>query len=218
MRIALINPNTSTATTWQMVRIATPHFSGPIEGLTAPFGAPLITTPDALNQAALAVHALLPQLDGYDGIVVSAFGDPGQAALVRSLQVPIVGIAEAAMAEAHAVAPRFAVVTTTLELIARIGQRANDLGYRPAYAGCWITPGDPADLTANPDRLLIALRDAALAALAADPAIGAVIIGGGPLAEAAEALAGDLPVPVIQPIPAAMRLVRSRIDHRDITT
>ena len=218
MRIALINPNTSTATTGQMVQIATPHFRGAIEGLTAPFGAPLITTPDALDRAALAVHALLPQLYGYDGIVVSAFGDPGQGVLARSLQVPVVGIAEAAMAEAHALAPRFAVVTTTPELTARIGQRASDLGFGPAYAGCWITPGDPADLTADPDRLLIALRDAALASLAADPAIGALIVGGGPLAEAAQALAGNLSVPIIQPIPAAMRLVRSRIDHRDITT
>lgn len=216
MRIALINPNTSTDTTRLMVQIAAPHCAGRIDGLTAPFGAPLITTPGALDQAALAVEALLPQLDGYDGVVVSAFGDPGQAALARRLVVPVVGIAEAAMAEARALAPRFAVVTTTPDLVARIGRRAADLGHGQAYAGCWITPGDPGRLTADPDRLRMALRDAACAALADDPSIGAVIIGGGPLAQAAHALTGDLPVPVIQPIPAAMRLVQSRASTKDM--
>ncbi|CAM3558883.1 aspartate/glutamate racemase family protein [Paracoccus nototheniae] len=216
MRIALINPNTSTATTQQMVRIAAAHFRGDLQGLTAPFGAPLITTPDALDQAALAVMALLPDLSGFDGVVVSAFGDPGQAALARSLPVPVTGIAEAAMAEAHALAPRFAVVTTTSDLVARIDRRAIDLGHRTAYAGCWITPGDAAEVTADPDRLLTALHEAALVALADDPSIGALIIGGGPLAQAAVALAGMLSVPVVQPIPAAMRLVQSRIEDKDI--
>ncbi|WP_405404976.1 aspartate/glutamate racemase family protein [Paracoccus sp. Ld10] len=218
MSVALINPNTSTATTQQMVRIAASHFTGRIDGLTAASGASLITTPAALDQAALAVMALLPQLAGYDGVVVSAFGDPGQAMLARSLRVPVIGIAAAAMIEARALAPRFAVVTTTPKLIGRIDQRARDLGYLDAYAGCWITPGDPVALTADPHRLREALRDAALAALAADPAIGAVIIGGGPLAQAAQAIAGDVPVPIVQPIPAAMRLVRARIEHRDMTT
>ena len=41
--------------------------------------------------------------------------------------------------------------------------------------------------------------------------IGAIIIGGGPLAEAAETLAASVPVPVIGPIPAAMRLLLARL-------
>ena len=109
MRIALINPNTDPAITRQMVRIAARHGETAIEGLTAPFGAPLITTPQAL------------------------------------------------------------------------------------------------------DRLCRALHGACLAALADEPSIGAIIIGGGPLAEAAETLAASVPVPVIGPIPAAMRLLLARL-------
>lgn len=211
MRIALINPNTDPAITRQMVRIAARHGETAIEGLTAPFGAPLITTPQALDRAAEAVAAMLPQLARYEGVIVSAFGDPGRDALAQGLGRPVVGIAEAAMAEARRLAGRFAVVTTTPALIDRIGQRAERLGHRAAYAGCWVTGGDPVDLTAAPDRLCRALHGACLAALADEPSIGAIIIGGGPLAEAAETLAASVPVPVIGPIPAAMRLLLARL-------
>lgn len=214
MRIALINPNTSDDITRRMVAIASRHATCVIEGLTAPFGAPLITTPEALDRATEAVLALLPQLAVHDGVMVAAFGDPGQARLAERLSVPVVGIAQAAMAEARAVADRFAVVTTTPALADRIGGRAADLGHAQAFAGTWVTPGDPAALTADPARLRAALHGAALRALSDDPGIGAIIIGGGPLAEAARDMAADVPVPIIQPIPAAMRLLQSRLSTR----
>lgn len=214
MRIALINPNTSDDTTRSMVAIAARHVTDTIDGLTAPFGVPLITTPEALDRAAEAVMALLPQLGAYHGVVVAAFGDPGQARLADRLPVPVVGIAEAAMAEARASADRFAVVTTTPGLVDRIGRRAADLGHVRAFAGTWVTSGDPALLTADPQRLRAALHQAALRALTDDPGIGAIVIGGGPLAEVARAMAGDVPVPIIQPVPAAMRLLQSRLSTR----
>lgn len=214
MRIALINPNTSDDITRSMVAIAARHTTGTVDGLTAPFGVPLITAPEALDRAAEAVMALLPRLAAHDGVIVAAFGDPGQARLAERLLVPVVGIAEAAMAEARASADRFAVVTTTPALVDRIGRRAADLGHARAFAGTWVTPGDPALLTTDAKQLRAALHRTALEALTDDPAIGAIIIGGGPLAEAARAMAGDVPVPIIEPIPAAMRLLHSRLSTR----
>lgn len=218
MKIALINPNTNADTTMRMIQIAAPHFPGQIDGLTAGFGSTLITTEDALDTAGKAVLALQPKLEGYQAVVVSAFGDPGQEALAKALSMPVVGIAQAAMGEASAIASRFCVVTTTPGLVARIAQRASELGHGSAFAGTWITPGDPVALTADPDRLLAALHDATVAALSDDPAIEAVIIGGGPLAEAAKALAAQVPVPIVQPIPAALRLVQLSLSTQDLHT
>ena len=62
---------------------------------------------------------------------------------------------------------------------------------------------------ADPVRLVPALRGACEAAIAEGGA-EAVIIGGGPLAEAAETLRDCLPVPIIAPIPEATRLAVAR--------
>ena len=86
-RIALVNPNTSAALTTLMVEIARDCASGnlQIEGLTAPFGAPLITCDAELDEAAHAVRALAPELARRaDAVIVSAFGDPGADELTRA--------------------------------------------------------------------------------------------------------------------------------------
>lgn len=211
MKIALVNPNTSAATTATMVHIAA-EFAGDgatVEGYTAGFGASLITGPAALDVAAEAVAALAPRLGQADAVIVAAFGDPGLAALRAALGVPVTGIAEAGMAEAAAGGRRFAVVTTTPDLCDRIAATALGHGHW-CFAGTWTTPGDPAALMADPRALNAAL------ALAIDQAVReagveAVVIGGGPLALAARALAPAAPVPLIEPLPAAVRLTLARL-------
>jgi len=211
MRIALVNPNTTRATTDVMVWIAAEAAGAGVrvEGLTARFGAPLITDPDALDIAAQAVAALRPDMARFDAVIVSAFGDPGLEALRAQLGIPVTGIAEAGMAEAGIGGRRFAVVTTTPRLVARIDDCA--LRYHAeGYGGTWTTPGDPAAVMAEPARLDAALTDAIHEAVDAGAA-EAVVIGGGPLAMAARALAGISPVPLIEPVPAAVRLTVMRL-------
>lgn len=211
MRIVLVNPNTSKATTTVMVDIAAEAAAGraDVVGITAAFGAPLITEPAALAVAAEAVVALAPALLHADAVIVAAFGDPGLHALRGLLPVPVTGIAEAGMAEAAAGGRRFAVATTTPLLRDSIAAAAARYGHT-TFAGTWTTPGDPAALTANADALLAAL-DAACRAAIAEGGAEAVVIGGGPLARAARALAGTLPVPLVEPLPAAVRLSLARL-------
>ncbi|MBR0651637.1 hydrogenase expression protein HupH [Roseomonas terrae] len=210
MRLLLVNPNTNARTTALMVEIArraAPAGVG-IEGATARHGAPLITDPAALATAAEAVRDLLQASDlaPFAGIIVAAFGDPGLDAARAA--APSTGIAEAAMAEA-AHHGRFAVVTTTPLLADAIAERAAAYGHGGAFAGTWLTEGDAATLTADPARLEAALEVAARRALA-EAGPDAVIIGGGPLAAAAAALRPRLPVPVIEPVPAAVALAVRR--------
>lgn len=207
--IALVNPNTSTATTARMVDIAREAAAGRIEiaGLTARFGAALITSAAEIAVAREAVAALAGGIAGrYSGVIVSAFGDPGLDDLRRALAVPVAGIGEAGLLEAAHDGRRFAIVTTTPGLVDAIDAMATRLGLAPVYGGVVLTSGDPVSLTADAARL-----EAALAA-AIDRAIGergaeAVVIGGGPLAVAARALARRFPVPVVEPIPAAVRWI-----------
>ncbi|MEM6383122.1 MAG: aspartate/glutamate racemase family protein [Pseudomonadota bacterium] len=210
MRLALINPNTSADTTAAMVRIANEVASDEarIAGFTAPFGAELITDEPSLDLADGAVRAMAPELTGFDGVIVAAFGDPGRESLLAQLEVPVAGIAEAGMAEAAAGGRRFAVVTTTPELRQRISETAASHGHRN-FAGTWTTGGDPAALMRDPDGLEDALESTITAAVG-QAKVDAIIIGGGPLAVAARALAPRAPVPLIEPLPAAVRLVMAR--------
>jgi Asp/Glu/hydantoin racemase len=218
MRLLLVNPNTSVITTGAMVGIAREEAAGHavIDGLTAPSGAPLITDEAALDEAGRAVASLSPAIlaDNPDGVIVSAFGDPGLDALRAVLPMPVTGIAEAGMAEAGQGGRRFCVVTTTPDLKTAIERTARHYGHAESFAGVWLTPGDPAALMNDPARLVEALRDACLQAIR-EADVAAIVIGGGPLAVAARALKDRIGVPLIEPVPCAMRLALKRAEqHR----
>jgi allantoin racemase len=210
--IALINPNTSAATTARMVEISRAAAEPGIEivGITAPFGAPLITHPDALSTAGDAVLSVPDTaFEGMSGVIVAAFGDPGADALGQRLSVPVIGIVEASMRAAADVG-RFSVVTTTPLLADNIRRRAAQLGLGDRLASVRTTEQDPVLLMSDETSLRAALAALIDVAIAADRA-EAIIIGGGPLAVVARALAARSPVPLIEPVPAATRALIARL-------
>ncbi|MBW4090672.1 MAG: aspartate/glutamate racemase family protein [Proteobacteria bacterium] len=215
IRIVLINPNTSVATTAMMRAIAgaTAPPGVAIAGITARRGVPMITEAAELAASAAEVEAIgLRYAGDADGIVVAAFGDPGLAALRRQIPIPVAGICEAAMREAawpdgradRPTGRRFGVATITPGLAGPIAARARDLGLADLYTGIRLTEGAPAALAADPPALEAALAEAVDLCIRRDGA-EAVVIGGGPLGAAAGALAERWAVPIIAPIPAAMR-------------
>lgn len=212
MRLLLVNPNTTVATTERMVGIARAAAPSGVEivGLTATFGAPLITEPRALAVAADAVEDAVRSADfgSIAGLVVAAFGDPGLDRLRRSVPCPVTGIAEAGLAEAASGGRQFAVATTTPHLVASIAGLVARYGHAAKFVGTFLTEGDIDTLMRDPPRLADALAAASRAAIAAGAE--AVVIGGGPLAVAARVIAPHLSVPVIEPIPAAVRLAVQR--------
>jgi allantoin racemase len=208
-RILLINPNSNKATTDMMVQIAKSAAPPDIEivGATAPSSPPMIIDPDALAASAPQVVEIgVGAGKDVSGIIISAFGDPGWADLRRQVGVPVVGIAEAAMLAASDKGRRFGVATTTPKLVASIDARAAELGLAKLYTGTRVTTEDPNKLVADPGRLVEALRDVVATCIERDKA-EAVIIGGGPLGNAAIALTPMFSIPVIAPIPAAVHRV-----------
>ncbi|MDI3402434.1 aspartate/glutamate racemase family protein [Streptomyces cavernicola] len=215
--VTVINPNTSQATTDMMAAIARRTLRSEdgyeVHGRTVAEGPAMLVDEEVLRAAApQVVRAAELALAGPDGarigaFVVSAFGDPGVEELRARTDVPVVGIAEAAMAEAAASGRRFGIATTTPGLADAISARVAHLGWSGQYTGIRLTPGDPVQLAASPEEMREALAEAVETCITKDGA-EAVIIGGGPLGEAAESLRDRFPVPVIGPIPAACRAVR----------
>ena len=212
-RIVLVNPNTSEALTTLMVEIAREFAPAcfRINGLTAPFGAPLLTNELELDEAVRAVSALAPELaQSADAIIVSAFGDPGADELATLLNRPVIGIAEASMRAAAADARRFAVVTHTGRLVRRMALRAQDIGLGAHCVAVLATEEDPVALMAKPDELERALKVLAKQAVRQHGA-DAIVIGGGPLGRVAKALSGKVGVPVIEAIPEAVRYLATEL-------
>jgi allantoin racemase len=213
MRILLVNPNSSAATTEAMaavVRGVAPR-GAEVFGLTAPSGPMMITEEPDLERAAAVVEGMTPAIieKRPDAVILAGFGDPGASALRRRLSIPVTGIGEAGLAEAAGYGP-FAVVTTTPGLVASITRMVADYGHDGSFRGVFLTEGDPVRLTADPPALAAALEAACIRAR--DEAhVSAVVIGGGPLARAARALSTKLAFPVVEPLPAALRAAMTAV-------
>ncbi|WOX21237.1 aspartate/glutamate racemase family protein [Streptomyces solicathayae] len=210
--VVLINPNTSKATTAMMTAIASRALGPagvPVRGVTVARGPRMLTDPAALAAAAPEVVAAgLRAVATGDcaALIVAAFGDPGAAELRARVGVPVVGLAEASLAEAAAGGARFGVATTTPALADAIAARVAELGLADRYTGIRLTEGDPHELSADPESLRERLAEAVRRSLQDDGATR-VVIGGGPLGDAAAALRTRFHAPVIAPIPAACRSV-----------
>lgn len=173
-----------------------------VQGWTAPAGPALLTSMTVLRAAAEHVAAAeVP--DGIGGIIVSAFGDPGRAALAARLDIPVIGIGESAALAAASGGRRFAVVTHTPELVVGIDMLMRATTPSGAYLGTFLTDGDPLTLSADEKALDAALLAATYQAWSAGAE--AVIVGGGPLGQSAERLCNLAPCDLVAPIPEAAR-------------
>lgn len=204
--VLVVNPNSSERTTAAMVAIARRYLPA-VQGWTNPAAPVMITDPAALAAAGDQVAgAVLPRAQG---IVVAAFGDPGARQLAQRFDGPVVGIGAAAAQAGAKGGASFAVATTTPALGASIDALMLSNADAGRYLGSFMTKGDPRALLADP----AALDEALLEACASAQRAGAerVIIGGGPLAEAAIRLAAQVSVPLIQPLPEACKAIAERL-------
>lgn len=211
--LRLLNPNTNNATTAMMAAIANEVAGarGAFLGQTMTSGPAIITNEPALRAAAVQIidAGLAAEREYFDGILISGFGDPGLAELKDRIAIPVTGIAEASMAEAGAQGRRFSIVTTTPHLRSAIISAAQRYGHDRNLASIRITAGDAEAIMSDAEALSQALLHLCVEAVGQDGA-QAIIIGGGPLAAAARAISGELPVPIIEPVAAGARLALDR--------
>lgn len=212
-RIALLNPNTSERSTGLMMvsALAVAPAGVHIEGRTVSRGQDFIADAAALHQAAQAVLEAAPALvaEGFDALIVAGFGDPGAAELRQHLALPVTGLGEAGIAEAAAGGLRYAIVTVTPGLHDSLVAAAHAVAPAAQFAGVRYTRGDMNTLMASPELLQQALLQACREAVEQD-GVRAIVIGGGPLAHAAQDIAAQLQLRVVDPVCAAVRLTCAR--------
>jgi allantoin racemase len=207
VKILLLNPNTTAAVTDLLyaagTRVASPGTE--LVAATAKRGVPYIATrAEAQIGGAITLELLAEAGSSVDAAIIAAFGDPGLFGARELFDIPVVGLAEAAMLTACMVGQRFSIVTFARalapwyqECVAMHGLGAGCAGIR--------TLDDPfqsiADVQAEKEDMLVTLANRAVEQDRAD----VVILSGAPLAGLAAKVSHRIPVPVIDPIAAAVR-------------
>jgi allantoin racemase len=206
-RILLINANTSAVITDRLVALGNGvapdgvHFLG----ATARFGARYIASRAA---SAVAAHAALDCYAehgaGADAVLLGCFGDPGLDALKEVAPVPVLGLAEAAVNAALAIAPRFGVVTGGTAWGPMLEEFFTGRGLASALAGVRTVAPTGGEMTRDPAGAVALLAEACRTCAEQDGA-GVVILGGAGLAGFAAQVAHLVPVPVVCSVEAGLR-------------
>lgn len=211
MRILVVNPNTSTAMTKTI-------------GVTAQSAASAGALVEAVNPAmgpasiegfydeAFAVPGLLAEIAagekrGCDAAVIACFDDTGLDAARSLVDIPVLGICEAALAAASMIATRFSVVTTLprsivpLEaLVRRYGMDGRAFVSASGIPVLALEEDDP-----QIRRQLLAAMTEALQRDRSD----AVVLGCAGMAYLTRDLSEELGVPVVDGVSAAVRFAES---------
>ncbi len=209
-RLLIINPNTSTGVSALLQGYAQQRLGEAVQvkTVTARFGAPYIACEASYAVAGHAVldawaaelqslHAVPP-----DAVLIGCFGDPGLMALRESSAAPVVGLAEAAFAQA-AQHGRFAVVTGGHRWQPMLERLALTLGYAPgkALAGVHTVALTGAQLLEDMQGGSRLLLEACRAVQGAGN-VQAIVLGGAGLAGMAERLQPEVDVPLIDSVQA----------------
>lgn len=207
MRILVLNPNTSEGITARLMAAARDAAAPGTElvPLTAPRGVPYIATrAEAQIGGAIALEMLAEHHANVDAAIIAAFGDPGLLGARELFDLPVVGMAEAAMLSACMLGRRFAIVTFARALGPWYEECVDVHGLRGRLAGIRMLDdafASVSDVQDEKEALLVALANRAVTEDEAD----VVILAGAPLAGLAARVRDRIPVPVVDQMAAAVK-------------
>ncbi|MDQ4213516.1 aspartate/glutamate racemase family protein [Microbacterium sp. ASV81] len=211
MRLLIINPNISSAVT-ELIRTEALRSAGADTELvveTAPHGVEYIETRfESLIAAGAVAEVIAEHAGSVDGVVVAAFGDPGMPALKELVDVPVIGITEAALCAAALQGHRFSIIAISNRITAWYRECVENFGLAGRLASIRSINealGGIGSVQEDFGPTLVALAQQAVAEDGAD----VIILAGAPLAGLAREVAAQIPVPVVDGIGAGVRLAEA---------
>jgi allantoin racemase len=217
MRIKLINPNTTQRMTEAMGRCAREVVAPGTEVLAVSptMGPPSI---EGYYDEALATPGLLAEVaagerEGCDGYVIACFGDPGLYAARELARGPVIGIAEAAMHAASVLAPSFSVVTTLSRTCGMAWHLAERYGMTRFCNNVRATDVAVLELDQPGSDARRIILEECRRALDEDGS-SAIVLGCAGMAELCAEIQGELGVPVVEGVTAAVKWVEALVTLR----
>lgn len=213
MNILLLNPNTTPEVTDLLLgagqRAASPGTV--LVPHTASRGVPYIATRAEAQIGGAIVLEILAELHrDVDAAIIAAFGDPGLFGARELFDIPIVGMAEAAMLTACMLGRRFAIVTFAPALGPWYQECVDLHGLTARCAAIRTLDGAFRSITSVQEEKEALLVDLARRTVAEDAA-DVVILAGAPLAGLSHRVADRIPVPVIDQVAAAVKQAESLV-------
>lgn len=206
MKILLLNPNMTQSMTDNMAAIARAAVGDSVEiiPVTATRGFPYIASrAEAQIAGGIVLEMIAEHVDTVDAVVIAAFGDPGLAGARELFDLPIVGMAEAAVMTAALLGDTFAVVTFSPLMTRWYADCVQATGMECRFKGVHTPDVLPAQLDHVQTDLRADLITLATSAVT-DKHADVIILGGAPLAGLAPKIAADVPAIVVDPIVAAV--------------
>jgi allantoin racemase len=207
VKILLLNPNTTREVT-DLLLAAAQAVAAPGTELvpaTATRGVPYIATrAEAQIGGAIALEVLAEHHARVDAAIIAAFGDPGLFGARELFDIPVVGMAEAAMLTACMLGRRFSIVTFAQALGPWYRECVEMHGMGERCAGIRTLEGSFRSISAvqeEKEELLIELAHRAIR----DDEADVIILGGAPLAGLAAKVRDRVPVPLVDQAAAAVK-------------
>ena len=216
MRILLFNPNTTDAVTDRLLdaaqKVVAPGTT--LVPLTADRGVPYIATrAEAQIGGAIVLEMLAEHHKSVDAAIIAAFGDPGLMGARELFDIPIVGMAEAAMLSACMLGRRFVIVTFATALAPWYQECVEMHGLSGRCAGIRMLDGAfkaITDVQEEKEDLLVELSLKTITETSAD----VIIFGGAPLAGLAAKVKHRIPVPVVDQVQASVKMAEALVALR----
>lgn len=209
MRLLVINPNTTQAMTDEISHAARAVAAPTTEiDCTSPAGGPRSIEGFA-DETIAAYHTLetVARTQGqYDGYVIACFGDPGLYACREISNVPVVGIAEAAMHTACLVAHRWSIVTVIPRVEPFIAEAVHRAGLWEKCASIRCTPLSVLEIEQDIERTKRLILDYARLAIDEDGA-EAILLGCAGLGPIDKVMQEALGVPVLDGVACAVTMI-----------
>lgn len=208
-KLAVLNPNTTRSMTDAVVAEAMQHVAVGTEvvGMTAAEGCAVIDSRASYAIGARTALAMLRDVPAdADAVLLACFGDPGLQELRRAATVPVVGLAEAVIAEAQGAGQRFAIITAGADWVAMLREYVSACGAAALLVDVYALAGNGKELRENPEffRAEVLRRSTA----AADAGATNLILGGA--AFAGLGFTVDRRLTLMDVMGAAIRAARKR--------
>jgi allantoin racemase len=213
VKILLANPNTTQAVTDAMAVAARAQACPGTEIVpaTASFGARIIGT---RAEMAIAEHASLDVLarhaEGCDAAIIGASIDSGLRAAREMLDIPVLGLTEAALHTACLLGGRFGLVVTGARSATITAEMVAGYGLSDRLGGIHGLEAGPLDLLGDPDAAASRIATACRA-LVASGTVDVVVLIGAVMAGMPARLRGETDVPVLEGVACAVMLAEGLV-------
>jgi len=205
----VINPNTSPAMTAEIDKTARRVFQPPWSCVVtaAPAGPASLESWTDYHLASICVLPLIERHPDTDGVVLACLGDPGLYLLKEYCEMPVIGIAEAAMSLALLLGAKFGILVAMRRAVELMDSMVRTYGLESRYAGAHPLELRVLELERDRAETLerLALAGRALRGRGAE----VLLLGCAGLTTFVDELQSQMEMPVIDPVEAGCRMLQS---------